>query len=243
MKINMFTKNITNMWVLVLFTVLVGLAMAQNDPYQKLSDHWFNKCFNQTHDINNFDKLYADGVEFKRYLKYAFKFIPEGEKVFCDRERFILENRMKEFAKDLKPCLAQQEKFLEDFLNRSFKELLHFLCHNDGEHIKTFYSSKAAECRTKLSNTNYPNLDNCFAKIINPTSRVLMKKDICSDLGIVKKCFAEALEFQCPSFGSYKKLNEDFFSYVSKPCSGCVFNINSLLFAASLLISLMFSRK
>lgn len=237
------STKISNMWVLVLFIVFVGLASAQTDPYQTLSNHWFNKCFNQTKDTSSFDKLYADGVEFKRYLKYAFKFIPEEKKLFCDKERYILENKMKEFARDLKLCLSQQEKFMEDFLFESFKELLHFLCHNNGEYINTFYSSKAAECRTKLSNTDYPNLDNCFAKLINPTSSVLTKKIVCGDLEVVKKCFSEALEYQCPSFGSYKKLNEDFFSYISKPCSGCAFNLNSLLFMASLLISFIFSRK
>jgi hypothetical protein len=232
------------MGMLVFFAVLVGLVSAQSDPYQQLSNHWFNRCFNQSgNQTKNFDKLYSDGVEFKRYLKFAFQFLPREQKIFCERERPILDNKMAELTRDVRLCLMQQEKFFENFLYQSFKELLHFLCHNGGENVNTFFSSKATECRNKLFNTDYPHLENCFGKIFKPTSGVIVKKDICGHMGVVKKCFAEALEYQCPSFGSYKKLNDDFFNYVSQPCAGCAFYINSMLLTASLLVSFIFNRK
>ncbi|XP_072379161.1 uncharacterized protein [Diabrotica undecimpunctata] len=241
----MSVKN-NNMWVfgLVLYiATTVALSTAQvTDPYNKLADHWFNKCNNETKQTLAFDKLYSNSVEFKRYLKYTFKFIPGEKKIFCDRERDILKTRMKELAKDMRPCLPQKEKFFEQFIYDSFNEILHFLCHNNGEHIDAFFSARSSECRNRLFNTENPNLGNCFSGIFRPASG-LTKKDLCADYGVVKKCFAEALALNCPADGGYKKLNEDFFSYASKPCSGCAFYLNSLLLTVSILVSYIFSRK
>ncbi|XP_023012839.1 uncharacterized protein [Leptinotarsa decemlineata] len=236
-------------WISRSLTValFIALTAAQNPPVpagpsQKLIDYFFYKCQNQTHSTAAFDKLYSDAVAFKDFLQYAFMFIPERRKTFCNSERSKLEQRMTELSYDIKPCLASEEKYLSEFMRDSFKEFLHFLCHNDGEHVTAFFRSSASQCRSALQNDNTNQVGTCFSKIFKPSSKTIKKKEVCDDLSTAEKCFAEILERQCPAYGPYKVLNKQFFQYVSKPCSGCVFSLNVLLLVASVLFSYIFTR-
>ncbi|CAH1115170.1 unnamed protein product [Psylliodes chrysocephalus] len=239
----MSTKNNHVCGLGLVFTLLLVVVAAQTqEPYNELSNHWYTKCHTQTKTDAAFDKLYGDAVEFKRYLKYAFTFIPEQTKNFCNSERGNLEKRIKELSTDMRPCLAPNEKYMENFVYTSFTEFLHFLCHNNAESINIFFHPNAQECRNKLVTGTNSNFGNCFSKLLRPTATGQPnKKELCGDLTIVKQCFAETLTQQCPSYGAYKKLNEDFFKYVSKPCAGCAFYLNSILLVISLLASYLFS--
>ncbi|CAG9862359.1 unnamed protein product [Phyllotreta striolata] len=240
MGVKYFSANENVILPIFVLTTFIGIIAAQGaqeqGPYDQLANHWFSKCQAETNNSTQaFDKLYADGVEFKRYLKYAFKFIPEQTKNFCNSERGILNQKMKELSRDMKPCLSSSEKYMSDFVYESFTEFLHFLCHDDATNLNTFFSPNAKECREKLlQNSENPNIGTCFSRLLKPSSTGHpSKKDLCGDITVVKSCFADTLSNQCPSYAPYRKLNEEFFKYVSKPCSGCSVYFNTLLLLVS----------
>ncbi|KAG5881792.1 hypothetical protein JTB14_037089 [Gonioctena quinquepunctata] len=229
-------------------TFIIVVVAAQNQepapagPYDKLTNFYFWKCHNKTKSDAAFDKLYADAVEFKNFLQYTFTLLPDNKNIFCESERTKLDKRMTEVSNDLEPCLANGEKYLPEFIRISFKEFLHFLCHNNGEHITTFFSKSSQECRDALESKGTEPVTSCFSKIFKPMSGYLKKTELCEDLSTAKKCFSAALEETCPSYAAYKLLNEDFFKYVGKPCSGCdSYYLNTFMLVATIIFSYMFS--
>ncbi|CAH1156013.1 unnamed protein product [Phaedon cochleariae] len=238
-------ENIVFTTTLVL-SLFIALTSAQNaptaSPFDKLAEHFFFKCQNRTKTTVAFDKLYADSVEFKTDLQYAFSFIPTKKSTFCDSQKRQLENRLVEISNDLKPCLAPQEQYLANFIRESSKEFLHFLCHKNGENIDEFFHPRSAACRSALETDGSTEIGVCFSRIFKPASGTPSKKELCEDLTTAKKCFAEVLNQRCPTYTAYKILNEDFFKYVSKPCSGCTFFLNTLMLVASVMVS-YFSKK
>lgn len=73
------------------------------------------------------------------YFGSTIELLPANKGQFCDYERNELDKRISTFSKHLKVCLPEQQRFIATFLKDSFKEFLHFLCHNKGENINRKY--------------------------------------------------------------------------------------------------------
>lgn len=155
-----------------------------------------------------------------QYLKYAFAFLPNQKQTFCDSERKNLVVRIKEIEKDLSKCFKNDEDYLPGFIRKSFQEFLHFLCHNDGEYSTRFFTPAVTDCRSRIENSTSNDLEYCLNRIFPPSNGNLLKKDMCDDLTVMKKCFVQALDNHCRTTYEAKNLNEIFFNYIQKPCNG-----------------------
>lgn len=84
-----------------------------------------------------FDKIYFESGELSKELTVAVQKLPEKKGEFCRENRPPLDKHFKSVATDLQVCLLPQEKYLSDFMKKSFSGFLHFLCHGDGENVES----------------------------------------------------------------------------------------------------------
>lgn len=235
-------KNLGNILLLNLciFSLALRWTYAQssqeNPEVTKLETFFYNKCWDNTKSTDAFLKLRADTYEMYKYFEYAFKFLPDQRKTFCEKERPSLVGRMKEISNDLKPCLRGQEKFLAEFVKKSFEEFLHFFCHKDGEYTNRFFSREGTNCMNKITEANTNDLSNCVNNILGPDGQYVTKHQMCNELSMVNRCYSHLLNNYCQTSNDFKNLKDIFFEYVSAPCSSCIHSISTVVLIGSLLV-------
>jgi len=232
----------THLLVWLTFVVFLKVCYpitAQVPEVTRLEKFYYDKCLKTTGKAETFDRLRTDVYEMYKYFQYAFQFLPENKNVFCNSERSNLAYRAKDVEKDLKACLAPDEQFLPVFLRTSFEELLHFFCHNDGEYTTRFFSTETSQCRNSIESSKSNDLDNCLNRIFAPVRNHITKAELCDDVTVARKCYTQLVELHCPRSYDVKRLNTIFFDYVRKPCSSCVFGLNSLLVVGLVLFNLL----
>ncbi|VEN55815.1 unnamed protein product [Callosobruchus maculatus] len=242
-KITIKMHFILKICFLYLLSVVEGQAQ-QAGPFDKLAEYYYYKCWNTTRNEKIFAELNKDGTELQDRLKFSFELLPEGKKYFCNEQRKLLEGLMQKFSADLETCLPEPEKYIADFLKKSGEEFLHFFCHNNGENLDRIFSTSptSQQCKDSLSSSvTSTELASCFSRIFKPMSSYVKKQELCDDVTIAKKCVIQLVNDKCPRSDNYQKLSSEFFRYISKPCSGCVFSLSTLLIIASVTISWIFS--
>ncbi|KAJ8920142.1 hypothetical protein NQ315_011801 [Exocentrus adspersus] len=242
--------KIAILWLCFLHLLILASAERTLDPLDnheqladKISEHFYYKCYNQTKDLKVFQKLSNDVSQFMRYLEYTFTFIPDRKQIFCDSERKQLDLRIREITGDLRPCLSAQEAFLGDFIETSFREFTHFMCHNNGENIDILFSSRHRQCKAYMEEDNTSSdTYYCFGKMFRPLSGYITKKELCDDITVARKCMATTIDIKCNAPDAYMDLNTRFFDYISKPCSGCTSQVSILLLALSVALAYLFGK-
>jgi len=168
-----------------------------------------------------------------------FSFYPKTRMYSATAKDRTSLTEQKMWKKDLKAFLAPDEQFLPVFLRTSFEELLHFFCHNDGEYTTRFFSTETSQCRNSIESSKSNDLDNCLNRIFAPVRNHITKAELCDDVTVARKCYTQLVELHCPRSYDVKRLNTIFFDYVRKPCSSCVFGLNSLLVVGLVLFNLL----
>ncbi|CAH1134858.1 unnamed protein product [Ceutorhynchus assimilis] len=232
-------QQICFVFVLILSAFQISFAQQSNTEISQLETFYYNKCLKNTGRQEAFEKLRTNAYEMYKYFEYAFQYLPDKRKTFCDSERSNLVYRVKEIETDLKTCLDQQEKFLAGFFRKSFEEFLHFFCHHNGEYSTRFFSIEGRQCREAIENAKSSDLDNCLNRIFAPSKSHITQQEMCDDVTVTKKCFAQLLEVHCPTSRDMKQLNGIFFDYLAKPCSSCSFVVNGFLVLGLVLINLL----
>lgn len=211
-------------------------AQVENNANQnKIEKYFYNKCYTNSPNGAYFDNLQSHAVEFMKYAEYAFAKLPDYRHEFCTSDMPAMAVRVKQIAKDLKPCLTYSEYFLPDLFEQSFIEFLNFLCRNRQENIKNFYSDQGRLCRQAIETSNF-SIDDCFSKIFAPSGSFVKKEEICDDFKTAKKCFIHELDTKCPNFRGFQILNDKFFEAISKPCAGAFFAGNKFLIIIAAII-------
>lgn len=135
----MFQWNGNHSTTNIYFFIFVGVATSQTTETNQLATFFAQKCQNVTRDTKIFDKIFYESGEFSKELSHAFQNLPQNKKVFCNDNKSSLIKNFNSIVGDLELCFLPREKYLADFMRNSFSQFLHFLCHNNGEHVDSKY--------------------------------------------------------------------------------------------------------
>uniref|UniRef100_A0AAR5PQK2 DUF19 domain-containing protein n=1 Tax=Dendroctonus ponderosae TaxID=77166 RepID=A0AAR5PQK2_DENPD len=224
----------------VLWAVIItGLCRGESE-IARLEAYYYGKC-NQTGDLRKFEKLRTDAYEMYKYAEFAINLLPDSTETFCKNHRPKLIERADELKNDLNQCLPAGRHFFGKFVKDSIVEILHFLCHNNAEKTRRFFTQGGPDCMKTLEEPSSSNLDNCFNRIFAPSSNFITKVELCEDIAVARKCFERLVDDSC-RIGSMRQLNREFFTYVSKPCSSSYMAISAnalLLFVILSIVSIV----
>ncbi|XP_044753237.1 uncharacterized protein LOC123312803 [Coccinella septempunctata] len=235
-------------WIYSILFLILGVVYA--DEVEKVEPSAIQqflqqRCYKYAKEGDAYDQLVGLSFDFYKYAEYTATFLPDHIDHFCKNERPILKLKLKDVNKQMLKCLASDEKFLPQFVQDTFHYFMEFLCANEGSSVRTFFSTHGKECRGSLSRQNATDeVGACFSRVfLTVNDKGFMTKDaICSDVGFVNGCFSGILDKYCPDFAAFKELNKRFFTYVNKPCSGCIFGVNNMVTFLCVLAALFYKK-
>lgn len=79
-------------------------------------------------------------------------------------------------------CFRREEKFLGDFLKKSLKNMLHFVCGDDARHLREYFSDSGKTCSKKIvdaSNKDDGELEHCLDRLFSPSRAVVTERELC----------------------------------------------------------------
>lgn len=203
------------------------------------------RCYSNAKTGDAYDQLVGLSFDFYKYAEYTATFFPQHIQHFCNVEKPILKNKLRDVNKQMLKCLPQDEKFLPQFIQDTFHGFMNFLCVNNGSNVISFFSTHGKDCRATLSKQNATQeVGECFSKFFLSVNDkgYMTNVNMCRDVGFVKGCFIGVLDKYCPNFAAFQELNKQFFNYINKPCSACIFGVNNVVTFLCVLVALLYNK-
>ncbi|XP_076265311.1 uncharacterized protein LOC143199402 isoform X2 [Rhynchophorus ferrugineus] len=193
-------------------------------------------CLKYSGNSDAFYKLSADVIETSIYFILTTPELPANMESFCAKEVPKLTDRIKVIETDLQFCLPSNDTFPALFLRHSLVDFLHFACE---KYQSGSITSDVALCMKKFENVPTEEYEDCSKSVISiwPVDVAPTRRDVCNALSIARTCFTQRLRQKCPSSLETKDLNEEFFDYIERPCSGSAYlSMNTYFLLCSLLL-------